>query len=81
MSKIFKFFNIQLQPYQGLLALSMFFSVMLQAYFGPMLCKTAVTALPAQWLSFETVWCCASSLLIGMAWKGKFRKVVLENFV
>lgn len=46
-----------------------------------MLCKTAVSALPAQWLSFETVWCCASSLLVGMAWKGKFRKAVLKNFV
>lgn len=81
MSKIFKFFNIQLQPYQGLLALSMFFSIMLQAYFGPMLCKTVISVLPAQWLSFETVWCCISSLLIGMMWKGGFRRIVLKNFV
>ncbi len=81
MSKIFKFFNIQLQPYQGLLALSMFFSVLLNAYFCPVLCKTSVSALPSQWLAFEGVWCCTISLLIGMIWKGNFRKTVLRNFV
>ena len=81
MSKIFKFFNIQLQPYQGLLALSMFFSVLLNAYFCPVLCKTAVSALPPQWLAFEGVWCCTISLFIGMIWKGNFRKAVLRNFV
>lgn len=54
---------------------------MLNAYSGPILCKTAVTELPAQWLSFETVWCCICSLLIGMFWKGKFRKAALDNFI
>ena len=78
---IFKLLNIRLQPYQGPLALSMFISIILNAYSGPMLCKTAVTELPAQWLSFETVWCCVCSLLIGMFWKGKFRKAALDNFV
>ena len=81
MAKVFKFFNIQLQPYQGPLALSMFFSVLLNAYFCPVLFKTAVTALPSQWLAFEGVWCCTVSLLIGMVWKGNFRKAVLRNFV
>ena len=81
MAKVFKFFNIQLQPYQGPLALSMFFSVLLNAYFCPVLFKTAVSALPSQWLAFEGVWCCTVSLLIGMVWKGNFRKAVLRNFV
>ena len=81
MAKVFKFFNIQLQPYQGPLALSMFFSVLLNAYFCPVLFKTAVSALPSQWLAFEGVWCCTVSLLIGMVWKGSFRKAVLRNFV
>ena len=78
---IFKLLNIRLQPYQGPLALSMFISIILNAYSGPMLCKPAVTELPAQWLSLETVWCCVCSLLIGMFWKGKFRKAALDNFV
>ena len=78
---IFKLLNIRLQPYQGPLALSMFISIILNAYSGPMLCKAAVTELPAQWLSLETVWCCVCSLLIGMFWKGKFRKAALDNFV
>ena len=81
MAKVFKFFNIQLQPYQGPLALSMFFSVLLNAYFCPVLFKTTVSALPSQWLAFEGVWCCTVSLLIGMVWKGNFRKAVLRNFV
>ena len=59
----------------------MFLSVSLNAYFAPVLCKTAVSALPSQWLAFEGVWCCSVSLLIGMAWKGSFRKNVLKNFV
>ena len=59
----------------------MFISIILNAYSGPILCKTAVTELPAQWLSLETVWCCVCSLLIGMFWKGKFRKAALDNFV
>ena len=78
---IFKLLNIRLQPYQEPLALSMFISIILNAYSGPMLCKTAVTELPAQWLSLETVWCCICSLLIGMFWKGKFRKAALDNFI
>lgn len=59
----------------------MFFSVLLNAYFCPVLFKTAVSALPSQWLAFEGVWCCTISLLIGMVWKGNFRKAVLRNFV
>ncbi len=79
--RLFNFFNIKLQPYQGLLALSMFWSVLLNAYFCPVLCKTSVSALPSQWLAFEGVWCCTVSLLIGMVWKGNFRKAVIKNFV
>ena len=80
-AKVFKFFNINLQKHQGLLALTMFISVLLNAYFCPVLCKVSVSALPSQWLAFEGVWCCTVSLLIGMVWKGSFRKAVLKNFV
>ena len=79
--KIFNFFNIQLQPYQGPLALSMFISVLLHAYFSPVICKTAITELPSQWLAFEGVWCCTASLLIGMVWKGSFRTLALKSFI
>ena len=79
--KIFNFFNIQLQPYQGPLALSMFISVLLHAYFSPVICKTAITELPSQWLAFEGVWCCTASLLIGMAWKESFRTLALKSFI
>ena len=79
--KIFNFFNIQLQPYQGPLALSMFISVLLHAYFGPVICKTTITELPSQWLAFEGVWCCTASLLIGMVWKGSFRILALKSFI
>ena len=36
----------------------MFLSVSLNAYFAPVLCKTAVSALPSQWLAFVSwnVW-------------------------
>ena len=79
--KIFKIFNIQLQPYQGPLALTMFITVLLHAYFGPVICKTAISELPSQWLAFEGVWCCTASLLVGMAWKGSFRTLALKSFI
>ena len=77
---IFRFFNINLQPHQALPAASYFLSLVLHSYYGPMLMKTAITELPPQWLSFETVWCCLASLAIGIMWKGGFRKAAIRNF-
>lgn len=80
MSKIFKFFNIDLQPHQGLLALTTFICLVMHSYNAPIICKTAISQLPPQWLSFETVWCCIASLIAGMLWKGSFRKKVIKWF-
>ena len=80
MKHIFKFLNINLQPHQHLPAVSYFLSLLLHSYYGPMLMKTVITELPPQWLSFETVWCCISSLLIGICWKGKFREIAVKWF-
>ena len=63
-----------------MIAVSCFVSLLLNAYFGPVLFKTAVSALPAQWLSFETVWCCFASLLVGVMWKGRFRANAIRWF-
>jgi len=76
----FKLLNIKLQPNQWPIALSCFLSLMVNSYIGPVLCKTAISELPPQWLSFETVWCCFSGLFIGMIWKGKFREKALKWF-
>ena len=80
MKHIFKFLNINLQPHQHLPAASYFVSLLLHSYYGPMLVKTSISELPPQWLSFETVWCCISSLLIGICWKGKFREIAVKWF-
>ena len=79
-SKLLRLLNINLQPHQALPAASYFCSLLMHAYFGPILMKTAVTELPAQWLSFETVWCCAASLVIGVMWKGSFRSFAINWF-
>lgn len=42
--------------------------------------KTSISELPAQWLSFETVWCCVASLVVGIMWKGKFRAAAVKWF-
>lgn len=78
--KALKFFNINLQPHQAIPATSYFFTMLLHAYFAPMLMKTAISQLPPQWLSFETVWCCIASLFVGVMWKGKFRLAAVRNF-
>lgn len=81
MQKIFSFFNIRLQKHQPMIALSCFLSLLLNSYYSPMLCKTAISAVPAQWLSFETIWCCGASLIVGMMWKGSFRKNAIKWFM
>ena len=78
--KALKFFNINLQPHQAIPATSYFFTMLMHAYFAPILVKTSISELPPQWLSFETVWCCLASLSVGIMWKGKFRSTVIKNF-
>lgn len=81
MAKLFSFFNIKLQQNQWPIALSCFLSLIVNSYIGPILCKTAISQLPAQWLSFETIWCCLTGLAISMLWKGKLREKALKWFV
>lgn len=78
--KALKLFNINLQPHQAIPATSYFFTMLMHAYFAPMLVKTSISELPPQWLSFETVWCCLASLFVGIMWKGKFRLAAVKNF-
>ena len=81
MKKVLSFLNLDFQENQAVIAASCFVSLAINSYIGPMLCKTVITALPAQWLSFETVWCCLASLALGVAWKGAFRKNAMKWFV
>lgn len=78
--KILNFLNIKVQPYQHFTLFSCFFSLLFHSYYGPVLLKVAVSELPAQYLAFETVWCCLTSLIMGICWKGKFRKFAIKNF-
>ena len=79
-TKLLKLLNINLQPHQAIPATSYFFTLLLHSYFFPVLMKTSISELPAQWLSFETVWCCVASLVVGIMWKGKFRAAAVKWF-
>lgn len=81
MSKILKFFNIVPQKNQSWILWSCFLSCMLNAYVGPMFCKTIISELPPQWISFQGCFVCIASILVGMAWKGKFREKAIKWFM
>lgn len=85
MSKAFKkildLLNIKTQKNQSWLLWSCWISAFSHSYIWPMLCKTTISSLPPQWISFEGLWLCLSSLLIGMCWKGKFRSFAIKWFM
>lgn len=77
---LFRFLNIKVQPNQGLLLASSSVSGLAFAYSNPMIVKEIVSNLPPQWLSIEAIWMSASTLMIGMLWKGRIRETAIRNF-
>jgi hypothetical protein len=51
------------------------------AFISPMLAQAIYVALPTRWFSFSSLVGCTSGLLIGMIWKGNFRKTMLNIFM
>jgi hypothetical protein len=46
-----------------------------------MFTKVVITALPAEWIAFQSLFSAFSALVIGILWKGKTRELVMKYFI
>ena len=79
-NKILKLFNIHADSNQKPILLSSFVTDLLLTYINPCLTKAIITALPPEWLAFQSLFGSISGLLIGMLWKGKLRTKIMRWF-
>lgn len=80
-AKILNFFNLKVDDNQKWILMSLFISGLLCTYAAPQFTKVVITALPAEWLAFESLFGALAGLLIGMMWKGKIRKAAIKYFI
>lgn len=79
--KILKIFNIRADRNQKPILASLFFTGLILTYINPCLLKTIISALPAEWLAFQSLFGSISGLIIGMLWKGKIRTKAMQWFL
>lgn len=58
--------NIKTDSNQKWILLSLFISGLLITYTGPVIAKSIITALPAEWIAFQSLFSSISALMIGM---------------
>lgn len=81
MNKILKLLNLKIDNNQKYILLSLFISGLLITYVYPMFTKVIITALPAEWIAFESLFASISTLIIGILWKGKTRETAMKHFI
>ena len=75
-----KALNLKVQKNQGLLLLCSTITGFLFCYISPRIQKEIVSALPAEFLSIQSLWWCFSALIIGIVWKGTTRDFAIKYF-
>lgn len=81
LKKILGWLNIHPDNNQKWLLLSIFISGLLGTYIHPCLMKEIITALPSEWIAFESLFGSISGLIIGMLWQGKIRHTAIKLFL
>ena len=81
MNKILNLLNLKIDNNQKYILLSLFISGLLLTYVSPMFTKVIITALPAEWIAFESLFASISTLIIGILWKGKPRETAMKHFI
>lgn len=81
MNKILNLLNLKIDNNQKYILLSLFISGLLITYVSPMFTKVIITALPAEWIAFESLFASISTLLIGILWKDKTRETAMKHFI
>ena len=69
--------NIKTDSNQKWILLSLFISGLLITYTGPVIAKSIITALPAEWIAFQSLFSSISALMIGMMWQGRIRRKII----
>lgn len=72
--KILDKLNIKPDNNQKWVLLSLFISGLLITYSSPVITKSIITALPAEWIAFQSLFSSISALVIGMMWQGRIRE-------
>lgn len=75
-----KALNLKVQKNQGLLLICSTITGFLFCYISPQIQKEIVTALPAEFISIQSLWWCFSALMIGIVWKGTTRDFAIKYF-
>ena len=78
--KILDKLNIKPDNHQKWILLSLFISGLLITYSSPVITKAIITALPAEWIAFQSLFSSISALIIGMMWQGKIREKIIKYF-
>jgi len=79
-NKLLNILNIHSDDNQKWLLISLFISGLLATYSSPPITKAVISELPAEWIAFEAVFSSIVALLLGMIWKGKFRRKIIHYF-
>lgn len=72
--------NVHPDKNQAWLLICCAISTLLITYIHPTIVKVTISALPAQWIAFQSLASSISGLLIGILWKGKIRKYAIKWF-
>ena len=72
--------NIKPDNNQKWILLSLFISGLLITYSSPVITKSIITALPAEWIAFQSLFSSISALVIGMMWQGRIREKIIKCF-
>ena len=81
MNKILNFLNLKIDDNQKYILFSLFLSGFLMTYISPIFMKVVITALPPEWIAFESLFMSVSVFLIGILWQGKIRENVIKYFI
>lgn len=80
LKKVLTMLNIRADHNQKWLLICMAVSGVLITYTYPVLLKSIISALPSEWLAFQSLVASVSSLLVGIVWKGNVRRQAIRRF-
>jgi len=78
--KVLDFFNIHPDANQRWTLSVLFVCGIMYTYVSPAMTKAIITALPAEWIAFQSLFSSICGLFVGMVWKGSLRKKVIKWF-
>ena len=81
MKKILKLLNLDIDENQKWILIPAFVIGLVMTYTSPVLVKEIIGNLPSKWIAFQSLFSAGMSFLVGIIWKGNFRKGAIQRFV